>query len=79
MLAKSCVLCYVLTNGDGDDHGAHRADTARAHARWRYLVALHEATDPHTVFSRRHGCRNRRRIRYIVFHSRIESKLVFIL
>jgi hypothetical protein len=40
---------------------------------------LHEATDPRAVFSRRHGCRNRRRIRYIVFHSRIESKLVFIL
>ncbi len=59
MLAKSCVLCYVLTNGDGDDHGAHRADTTRAHARWRYLVALHEATDPRAVFSRRHGCRNR--------------------
>jgi hypothetical protein len=34
-----------LTNGDGDDHGVHRADTARAHARLRYLVALHEATD----------------------------------
>ncbi len=45
MLAKSCVLCCVLTNGDGDDHGVCRADTARAHARWRYLVALHEATD----------------------------------
>jgi len=34
-----------LTNGDGDDHGVRRADTARAHARWRYLVASHEATD----------------------------------
>jgi hypothetical protein len=34
-----------VTNGDGDDHGVHRADTARAHARWRYLVASHEATD----------------------------------
>jgi hypothetical protein len=32
-------------NGDGDDHGVRRADTARAHARWRYLVASHEATD----------------------------------
>ena len=32
-------------NGDGDDHGVRRADTARAHAQWRYLVALHEATD----------------------------------
>jgi hypothetical protein len=34
-----------VTNGDGDDHGVRRADTARAHARWRYLVASHEATD----------------------------------
>ena len=32
-------------NGDIDDHGVRRADTARAHARWRYLVALHEAID----------------------------------
>ncbi len=24
---------------------ARRADTARAHARWRYIVASHEATD----------------------------------
>ena len=45
MLAKSCVLCCVSHNGDGNDHGVRRADTARAHARWRYLVALHEATD----------------------------------
>jgi hypothetical protein len=34
-----------LTNGGGDDHGVRRANTARAHARWRYLVASHEATD----------------------------------
>jgi hypothetical protein len=34
-----------LTNGNGDDHGVRRADTARAHAQWRYLVASHEATD----------------------------------
>jgi hypothetical protein len=34
-----------LTNGDGDDHGVRRDDTERAHARLRYLVALHEATD----------------------------------
>ena len=32
-------------DGDGDDHGVRRANTARAHAQWRYLVALHEATD----------------------------------
>jgi hypothetical protein len=34
-----------LTNGDGDDRGVRRADTAQAHARWRYLVASHEASD----------------------------------
>jgi hypothetical protein len=34
-----------LTNGDGDDHGVRLADTAQAHARWRYLVASNEATD----------------------------------
>jgi len=32
-------------DGDGDDHGVRRADTARAHARWQHIVALHEATD----------------------------------
>ena len=32
-------------NGDGDDHGVRRANTARAHARWQHIVALHEATD----------------------------------
>ena len=36
---------FVLTDGDGDDHGVRRADTARAHARWWHIVALHEATD----------------------------------
>ena len=45
MLAKSCVLSCVLTDGDSDDHGFRRADTARAHARWWHIVALHEATD----------------------------------
>jgi hypothetical protein len=34
-----------LTNGNGDDHGVRRADTAQSHTRWRYLVASHEATD----------------------------------
>ena len=37
------MLC--LTHGNGDDHGVRRADTVRAHARWRYLVASHEATN----------------------------------
>jgi len=45
MLAKSCVLCCVSHDGDGDDHGVRRADTARAHARWWHIVASHEATD----------------------------------
>jgi hypothetical protein len=45
MLAKSCVFCCVSHNGDGDDHGVRRADTARAHAQWQNLVASHEATD----------------------------------
>jgi hypothetical protein len=34
-----------LTNGDGDDHGVCWANAAQAHARWRRLGALHEATD----------------------------------
>jgi hypothetical protein len=38
-------LCCVSHNGDGDDHGIRRADTAQAHAQWRHLVASHEATD----------------------------------
>jgi len=45
MLAKSCVLCCVSHNGDGNDHVVRRADTAQAHARWQNLVASHEATD----------------------------------
>jgi len=45
MLAKICVLCGVSHDGDDDDHGVRRADTAREHARWCYLVASHEATD----------------------------------
>ena len=45
MLAKSCVLCCVLTNGDGDDHGVLHADTGRALTRWRRLGASHEATN----------------------------------
>jgi len=44
-LAKSCVLCCVSHDGDGDDHGVRRANTARAHARWWHIVASHEATD----------------------------------
>jgi len=43
MLAKSCGLCCVSHDGNGDDHGVRRANTAREHARWHYLVASHEA------------------------------------
>ncbi len=32
-------------DGDSDDHGVRRADTARAHTRWQHIVASHEATD----------------------------------
>ena len=32
-------------DGDSDDHGVRRADTAQAHARWQRIVASHEATD----------------------------------
>ena len=32
-------------DGDGDDHGVRRVDTARAHARWWHIVASHEATN----------------------------------
>jgi hypothetical protein len=42
---KYNILCCVSHNGDGHDHGIRRADTPREHARWRYLVASHEATD----------------------------------
>jgi hypothetical protein len=45
MLAKSCVLCCVSHDGEGDDHGVRWADTARSHIRWQNLVASHEATD----------------------------------
>ncbi len=40
-----CVVFRVSHNGNGDDHGVHRADTARAHALWWHIVALHEATN----------------------------------
>jgi hypothetical protein len=68
MLAKSCVLCVFSHDGDDDDHGVPRADTAQAHARWQHIVASHEATDTlhwAAVSPRRHGCCNRRRIHYI--------------
>jgi len=43
MLAKSCVLCCVSHDGNGDNHCVRWADTARAHARWWHIVASHEA------------------------------------
>jgi hypothetical protein len=40
-------LCFVLCShdGDGDNHGVRRANTARAHARWWHILGLHEATN----------------------------------
>ena len=32
-------------DGDCEDHDIRRANTARAHVRWRHIVALHEATN----------------------------------
>ena len=32
-------------DGDCDDHGVRRANTAQAHTRLQHIVALHEATD----------------------------------
>ena len=40
------MFCVVFSHDGNDDvHGVRQADTARAHARWRHLVASHEATD----------------------------------
>ena len=38
------MLCFCH-DYDDDDHCVHRANTARALARWRRLGASHEATD----------------------------------
>ena len=32
-------------NGNCEDHDVCLADAARAHAQWRHIAALHEATD----------------------------------
>jgi hypothetical protein len=37
-------LCFGH-DGDGDDHGIRRANTAQAHAQWRHLAASHEDTN----------------------------------
>ena len=39
------MLCLYHKSDNDHDHGVRRANTARAHVQWRYLVALHEATD----------------------------------
>jgi hypothetical protein len=44
-LDKSCVLVVFFFLFEIVDHGGRRGDTAWALARWRPLVALHEATD----------------------------------
>ena len=41
----SCFVCFCCDD-DNNDHGVCRADMARALARWRCLVASHEATKP---------------------------------
>ncbi len=43
-LGKSCVL-LVFFSFEIVDHGGRRGNMAQALARWRHLVALHEATD----------------------------------
>jgi hypothetical protein len=40
----SLKLCFGH-DGDGDNHGVRRADTAQAHTQWQHLVASHEATN----------------------------------
>jgi hypothetical protein len=64
------VFCVVFPHATaGDDHGVRRADTVRAHARWRNLVGYALSADvPRAVSSRQHGRHNHRRIRYIVLH-----------
>ena len=37
-------LCVLSHDGNGDDHGVRRAETARALARWLHIGASHEAT-----------------------------------
>jgi hypothetical protein len=73
-----------LINGDGNDHGDRRADTAQAHAQWRYLVASHEATDtlqrlmclaPYLPG----GMVVAIAVESATLHHKLESKLVFIL
>ena len=45
-LGKSCVFVSVfLVSFEIVNHGGHQGNTARALARWRHLVALHEAKD----------------------------------
>ncbi len=44
-LAKSCVLLEFFFLFEIVDHDSHRGNTVQALARWRHLVALHEATD----------------------------------
>jgi hypothetical protein len=44
-LGKSCVLLVFFFSFEIVNHGGCRGNTARALARWRHLVALHEATD----------------------------------
>jgi hypothetical protein len=45
MLAKSCVLLLFFVLFKIVNYGGRQGNTARALARWRHLVALHEAMD----------------------------------
>jgi hypothetical protein len=44
-LGRSCVLLVFFVSFEIINHGGRRGNMARALARWRHLVALHEATD----------------------------------
>jgi hypothetical protein len=44
-LAKSCVLLVYFFLFEIVNHGGRQGNTAWALARWRHLVALHEAKD----------------------------------
>ena len=79
------MLCVVFhTTATAMTMGVRRDDTAQAHARWRYLVASHEATDTLHRSMRLApylpgGMVVEIAVEYILFHRKLESKLVFIL
>jgi len=78
---KTCVLCCVSHDGDGDDYGVRWADTAWAHTRWWHIgfAWSHRYAQlgdvPRTVSPRRHGLCNRHQICYIV-NNRVANKWI---